>query len=251
MKKTSHIVLMLVVIAVLLTACGSTKQGNNNGTSASNALEKVPAEEQKILIAYFTRPDNTEGDADTIVKGGGPYGELGNFLDDADVDALSSASINIDGGNVSGNVEMLAKMIQENVGGDLFSIRSTQSYPVDYEELINYGNEEKNENARPELTEQVTDMENYDVVFLGFPNWWYDMPMPVYSFLESYDFAGKTVIPFASSAGSGFSDTISSIQKLLPEASVVENGLHIPMREVADAQPEVKEWLLNLGYETE
>lgn len=69
------------------------------------------------------------------------------------------------------------------------------------------------------------------------------MPMPVYSFLEAYDFSGKTVIPFATSASSGFSNTIASIQELLPDANVIKNGLHIPMREVAAAQPEVEKWL--------
>ena len=97
----------------------------------------------------------------------------------------------------------------------------------------------------------VEGMEGYDVVFLGFPNWWYDMPMPVYSFLESYDFSGKTVIPFVTSASSGFTDTIASIKEMIPDASIVENGLHIPMREVADAQPEVEAWLNELGFTEE
>ncbi len=77
----------------------------------------------------------------------------------------------------------------------------------------------------------------------GHAIWWYDMPMAVYSFLEEYDFIGKKVIPFATSAGSGFSDTIDTIEKLIPEAEVVRNGLHIPMDDVEKAQPQIEEWL--------
>ena len=90
-------------------------------------------------------------------------------------------------------------------------------------------------------------MADYDVIFLGYPNWWYDMPMAMYSFLEEYDLSGKTIIPFAASAGSGFSGTISSIQELEPEAVVMENGLHIPMGDVANGQAEIETWISELG----
>lgn len=199
-----------------------------------------------ILIAYFTRLDNTDADVDEIIQGGGPYGFVGNSLEDADIDALSSASIAIIDGQPQGNVETLAEMIQEITGGDLFSIRTTETYPVDYDELIDRGGEEKGDNIRPELSVYLDNMEDYEIVFIGFPNWWNDMPMAVYSFFEEYDFSGKRVIPFAASAGSGFSDTKSSIRNLLPDAEVEENGLHIPMRNVADSRPQVEEWLEEL-----
>lgn len=133
------------------------------------------------------------------------------------------------------------------MGGELFSIQTVQDYPADYDTLIDQGGEEKNREARPELESHVEDMDKYDVVFLGFPNWWYDMPMPVYSFLEEYDFSGKTVIPFATSAGSGFSGTIETLQKMMPDAEIIGEGLHIPMRNVSGADEEVADWLKEIG----
>lgn len=212
--------------------------------------EAAPGEEtseHNVLIAYFTRLDNTDGGIDTIIQGGGPYGTLGDSLEGADIDAISSASIQLEGSEVYGNTETLAMMIQKHLGGELFSIQTVQMYPADYDALIDQGGEEKSQAARPELKTHVENMEAYDVVLLGFPNWWYDMPMPVYSFLEEYDFSGKTVIPFSTSAGSGFSRSIGTIKEMLPNATVVENGLHIPMGNVSEADEEVAGWIRSLG----
>lgn len=237
----------------MLTACSSgenqtenMKQSVDNTTANQEESKQPPQGEQKILIAYFTRLDNTDEDIDTVIQGGGPYGEIGDSLEDADLDAIASASITIRDDAAYGNTQTVAEMIQERISGDLFSIQAEAVYPVDYNALIDNGEEENAENARPDLKSHVENMDDYDVVFLGFPNWWHDMPMPVYSFLEEYDFTGKTVIPFATSAGSGFSDTISSIRNALPESNVEENGLHIQMNEIEDAQPEVEEWLEKL-----
>lgn len=230
------------------TSAETAGQAASSETSAEGSGEQeTQSGEQKILIAYFTRLDNTAADVDAIIQGGGPYGSLGNSLEEADMDAVSSASITQIDGEVQGNVEAMARMIAEKTGGDLFSIQTAQNYPLNYDELIELGGEEKNQQARPELSTHVENMEDYDVIFLGYPNWWYDMPMAVYSFLEEYDLSGKTIIPFAASAGSGFSGTIASIQEIQPDAAVVEDGLHIPMGEVAEGQEQINAWIDELG----
>lgn len=183
---------------------------------------------------------------DEIVQGGGPYGYLGDSLEDADVDAIASASITVIDGETHGNVETMAQMIESVTGGCLFSIQTVQKYPVNYDELIELGREEKSQDARPELAANVENIEEYDVIFLGYPNWWYDMPMAMYSFLEEYDFSGKTIIPFVASAGSGFSGTISTIREMQPNATVVEEGLHIPMGDVAEGREQIEEWISGL-----
>ncbi len=221
----------------------------SDGTEVSEN-ETAPEENSgghNILLAYFTRLDNTDGGIDTIIQGGGPYGSLDDSLEGADIDAISSASIQLEGSEVYGNTETLARMLQKHLGGDLFSIQTVQAYPTDYDALIDQGGEEKNQTARPELRTHVENMESYDVVFIGFPNWWNDMPMPVYSFLEEYDFSGKTVIPFSTSAGSGFSGTVGTIREMLPDAAVVTDGLHIPMGNEAEADEEVAGWVGSLG----
>ena len=254
MKKTISLLIVLAVLLAILTACSSS---NNDETSTvtppttsasqSDSVENNAQESDSILIAYFTRLDNTDATLDEIIQGGGPYGSLGDSFESADVDAIASASITVVDGHAQGNVETMAQMIQNTVGGDLFSIQTTDSYPVNYDELIDLGGEEKSAAARPELSTLVENMADYDVIFLGYPNWWYDMPMAMYSFLEEYDLSGKTIIPFAASAGSGFSGTISSIQELEPEAVVMENGLHIPMGDVANGQAEIETWISELG----
>jgi len=91
-----------------------------------------------------------------------------------------------------GNTEVIAKKIQELTGSDMFQIKTVKSYPDDYTETVNVAKEELRENARPELTETIDDMGSYDVIYLGYPNWCGTMPMAVFTFLESYDFSGKT-----------------------------------------------------------
>jgi flavodoxin len=125
-----------------------------------------------------------------------------------------------------GNTEIVAEMIAEQTGGDLFHIETVDSYPENYQECTNVAQQEQRDNARPELSATVANMDGYDTIYLGYPIWWGDMPMAVYTFLESYDFAGKTIIPFCTHAGSGLAGTVRSITSACPGASV-ESGLAI------------------------
>lgn len=130
---------------------------------------------------------------------------------------------------------------------DLFSIQTVEQYPGSYDDTIDQGQEEQSEGARPELASEIEDISQYDTVFLGYPNWWGDMPMAVYSFLDEYDLSGKTVIPFVTSGGSGFSATVSAIESAEPDA-VVQEGIAIRDSDTMDAQAEINAWLDGLGY---
>ncbi|MCC8023786.1 MAG: flavodoxin [Clostridium sp.] len=242
MKKT--MIFAAAALGLFLTGCSAAQ-----GTQAQDTNHVSAQAEKNILIAYFTRLDNTDASLEEVLAGGGPYGPIGSLDENADLDAVSSASIQLIDGEVQGSTEAVARMIQEQTGGELFSIRTVQDYPVDYDALIDQGGEEKNGNIRPELSSQVENMDDYDVVFLGFPNWWYDMPMGVYSFLEAYDFSGKTVIPFVTSAGSGFSGSIKTLSDKLPGADVVTDGLAVSMGEVFGAENDVKNWIEELGLQ--
>ena len=101
-------------------------------------------------------------------------------------------------------------------------------------------------NARPKLATHIQNLNDYDVVFIGFPNWWYNMPMPLYSFFDEYDFGGKSVIPFCTHGGSRFSDAIKTIRELEPKASVLD-GYAIPRDRVSEAKPNVLNWLKRIG----
>ncbi len=135
-----------------------------------------------------------------------------------------------------------------DVGGDLFSLRTSVVYPADGGELIDYAAQEQEENARPELTTHIENLDGYDTIFIGYPNWWADLPMAVYSFFDEYDFSGKTIIPFNVHNGSRFSRTIQTIQELEPDATVVEDGFTVSEQTVADAAEDVAAWLEGLGY---
>lgn len=106
---------------------------------------------------------------------------------------------------------------------------------------------EKTDNARPELAAQIENLDSYEVIFLGYPNWNADLPMPLYTFLEEYDFSGKTIIPFTTHGGSGFSRTIQTISDLQPNATVISDGLSISRNSVAGAESEVASWVNSLN----
>jgi flavodoxin len=145
----------------------------------------------------------------------------------------------------SGNTRVIAEDIHEAVGGDLFEIVTVNRYPDDYDACVDQASHEQNDNARPELSTHVEDMDSYDVVFLGYPNWWGTMPMAVSSFLEEYDFSGKTIAPFCTNEGSGLGQSESDIARLCPNATLLK-GLAIRGSRVASAQKAVSEWLRGL-----
>ena len=150
------------------------------------------------------------------------------------------------GGNIVnlpiGNTEVIAKKIQELTGSDMFQIKTAKSYPDDYTETTNVARKELKENARPELTETVNDMDLYDVIYLGYPNWCGTIPMAVFTFLESYDFSGKTIIPYCTHEGSGMGKSERDIKKLCPNAKVL-SGLAIRGGSVTRADKELANWL--------
>lgn len=146
----------------------------------------------------------------------------------------------------SGNTESVANEIAHQTGADIFEIIPEESYTDDYDALLDIAQEEQANNARPEIAETVEDFEQYDVVYLGYPNWWGDMPMIVYTFLDDYDFIEKTIAPFVTSGGSGFSGTISTIESMEPDAVVVE-GLSLGSSEASEPADAVSEWLSSMG----
>lgn len=141
----------------------------------------------------------------------------------------------------------MATYIQEQTGGDLYEIQPVTPYPEDYNECGDVALEERDNNARIEIQELPADLSGYDTLFIGYPNWNADLPMPLYTFLEEYDLSGKTIIPFTTHGGSGFSRTIDTIAELEPDAQVEEDGLAISRNAVPDAEGEVTDWVSGLG----
>jgi flavodoxin len=163
------------------------------------------------------------------------------------VDAVSGASRLVVDGKVSGNVEFVATCIQKATGGDLFVIRTVRNYPGEHNALTEAAQQEQRANARPPLLAHISNLEDYDLIFLGYPIWWYDLPMPLYSFLDEYDFAGKTIIPITVHGGSRLSGTVEKIVRLEPRATVIRDGLAVSRNSVARAERDIIVWLRRLG----
>lgn len=184
-------------------------------------------QEQRIVVTYFSMPETTNPDNMTTEE------------------ANSTVVIN---GEVLGNTQYMAYVIQETTGADIFRIEPETPYPTDHATLVAQAREEQSQNFRPALKANVQNLDDYDVIFVGYPNWWGDMPMIMYSFFEQNDFNGKTIIPFNTHGGSGFSSTVSTIAGLEPNATVSENGKSISRNSIQDARQEIVDWVIELGY---
>jgi flavodoxin len=147
----------------------------------------------------------------------------------------------------SGNTRAVAAMVREIAGGEVFEIAATEPYPKDYEEVKERAKREQEAGARPRLKAHLADPSSYDVVFVGYPNWWGTMPMPVMTFLAENGFAGRTVIPFCTHEGSGLGRSEDDLARLCPKAQRLE-GLAIRGRSAKDARGEVAKWLRGLGF---
>ena len=189
-----------MVLSIIIAFAGCS--ANNNTTDSSTSAEKAATQTNeknadsnkttsgsKALVVYFSRT--------------GEQYEVGVIE--------------------KGNTAIVADMIAEQTGADSFEILPKKdNYPTTYKELTDVAKEEQNNNARPEIKDSISNFDQYDTVYLGYPIWWGDLPMICYTFLESYDFSGKTIVPFCTHAGSGDAGTQSKIQSAAPNATVKE-----------------------------
>ena len=149
-----------------------------------------------------------------------------------------------------GNTSKMAKVIAEQTGADLFFIEPVVPYPEDYDTMLTVATQEKNDDVRPEYIGDVEQWEQYDTVFIGYPIWWGGIPNIIYSFLEFYDFTGKTVIPFNTHEGSGQAGTQQDIESRLPGITVLQGLAVSGSKAQNDAEgttQDVQDWLSKLG----
>lgn len=194
----------------------------------SSVIIENPQEKTKILIAYFTWAENTHVDDPSTV----------------DVDATTSASVLL-----PGNVGLMAQWIAEETGGDTFSIITREQYSSDYDECLDRAIDEHDRDIRPVISEHVDNIGDYDVIFLGFPNWWYSCPMAILTFINEHDLSGKTIIPFCSHGTGGFAASLRDIGNELPKSCTVlkEFGAYRP--DVKNSKSGLLDWLESLDIE--
>lgn len=262
MEKILSLVLTMA-LAVTLTACGNA---DSTGQAESTVVPgSVPQEEETESAVPDNRAEeseNTEGNTESgVIEQDSAENGMEQPAELTDMPEKSGSRILVTyfsriGENYSvgyiekGNTHIIADMIAEQTGGDTFEIRTVAPYPDDYDECTDIAQQERNGNARPELAESLDNLDDYDVIFMGYPIWWGDMPMAIYTFLESYDFSGKTIVPFCTHEGSGLSSTEESIAAACPDAEILD-GLSIRGSVAQNSQEEaaeaVTEWLRQAG----
>lgn len=144
-----------------------------------------------------------------------------------------------------GNTEIVAEMIADITGGDLFEVDTVKPYAADYYACIDEAKSELREGARPELKQYMDSMDGYDTIFVGYPNWWGTMPMAMFTFLEHYDLSGKRILPFCTNEGSGMGGSERDLKKICKGATV-ESGLSIHGAEAANSRSKVEAWVRKL-----
>ena len=210
--------ILMTTMMMLLTACGGGNAQTGADTSAQKETQTSASarSDQRVLVVYFSRADENTGGVGYIEKG---------------------------------NTKILAEMIAERTHGDLFEIKTVKAYPKEYRPATEAAKQEKEENARPEIVGELPDLSKYDVVFLGYPIWWSDMPMPVYTFLDRENFAGKIILPFCTHEGSGLSGTDRTIAETTK--ADVKDGFalagHIAQNSPDEARSALYEWMEKQG----
>ena len=179
----------------------------------------------RVLTVYFSRVGNT------------------NFP--SDVDAVSGASIMKDRHEIIGNAEMIAYMVQDAAGGDIFAIQTEKTYPADYGETTKEGKRELESGKAPTLKGTLPQMENYDVIFLVYPLWWNTLPMPVEGFLKQYDWTGKILVPIVTHGGGGTGESLKAIQEVT-QTKTAESYLDIYSSDIPAARQEITDYLKKL-----
>ncbi|MBE6098761.1 MAG: flavodoxin [Anaerovibrio sp.] len=206
----------LALFAIMTAACGSAETPAKTEKTVSNnnsvSTQAPAAQGKRILVVYFSRADENTGGVGYIEKG---------------------------------NTRILAEMVADITKGDLFEIKTVKSYPKEYRPATEVAKQEKENNERPEINGPLPDMSQYDVIFLGYPIWWSDLPMGVYTFLEKENFAGKTIIPFCTHEGSGIGNTEQFIAETT-KAKVLP-GLEMRGKKAqtqqAEARKDMEKWV--------
>ena len=219
-QKYTLLLLCSILLPLVAASCSDEENGNSDLTDINDFVD---GDNHNILVVYFSEP-----------------------LPDNGVDAVTSASrVTVDG-DVYGSVQYMATVIAETTGADLARIRTVIPYAENFDELAERADYERQNDVRPEITVPIDDFNSYDVIFVGYPIWWYQMPMALYTFFDEYDFTDKTIIPFSSHGGSSWSGTREDIAELEPGATMVD-GYSISRNSVAGSADGIREWLGRIG----
>ena len=243
-----HLSLLLVVLMVIsLSGCGAGTNTNSNTSYAETQNTETPAVSE-TEPAEPVKPSTSSGNTSEPAETAGQMTSDTKIL----VVYFSRTGEQYTVGVIDeGNTAIVAKMIAEKTGADLFEILPETDYPYTYAELTDVAKKEQNEKARPAIKEELPDLSQYDTIFIGAPVWWGDWPMIMYTFFENADLAGKNLVPFSTHEGSGLSGFDRKLASAVPDATVLTgqafrgNDCQNRKDSVSDA---VDKWLSGLGF---
>ena len=242
--KAISAALVSMIIAMSLVACGSTESSNTQSTNKETRNVTNEAQNGESEGATFT----PEMEQISSEAGLGSETTENNEEDTASDDS----NILVIYFSWSGHLDSMAHWVADETGGDLYRVTAKEPYPTDYNDTADRAKSEQDNGVRPEIVIDITEeqMAQYDTVFFGFPVWWYDLPMPMWTFLESYDFSGKTIIPFFSHEGSSNgANALPTVEKLATGATVKsDNALSVRGGKVDGSESDVRAWVQGLGY---
>lgn len=247
--------LMALALAIVFTACQAAPSSSipsspapSESSQLSSAVEEGAASSSQLAEPSEAPAESfaLENSSETGENGGvliAYFSWAENAVLEEGVDAMTSPSV-----SDPGNVQQLAGWIQEETGGELFSIQVTDPYPSDWDTCLERANEERGQNARLALVEpQVDNLEQYDTVFLGYPNWWYGVPMALLTFLEENDLSGKDVYLFCSHGTGGLARSVEIITEAAPEANISDNIFDCYEEDAPASQGDIQAWVAELG----
>lgn len=232
-----------------LAACGNAQAGSpkqeiGSSEAASMEAENTSAAADSDADTSATAESDIPADGKTLVV----YFSVPETDSPNNMNAEEENSTIVVDGEVLGNTQYVAYLIQEKLDADIFRIEPVTPYPTDHAELEAVATKESRDNALPEISAEIENFDRYDTIFVGNPNWYGDLPRILYSLFDTYDFTGKTIVPFVTSGASGFSGTVNTIQELEPSAKVITDGYSITRNSMENAESGVTEWLSGLGY---
>ena len=242
--KRLFVLILASTMMLALAACGNTAPAGSASEPDSETANSTNVQPEPSVPADDAASDRSQADdtAQAEQTGGGSNMLVAYF-------SLAGEQYGV-GVIEEGNTSIIAHMIAEQTGADLFEIEAVTPYPTSHSELLDVSRQEMANNTRPEIADTVDNMDDYDTIFIGYPNWWGDMPMIVYNFLESYDLSGKTIVPFCTHGGSGLSRTEPTIADIT--GGTMKDGLAIPgvtaQNDRDAARSKVAEWLKDGGF---
>lgn len=244
MNKKIVISIMTLILVVIVVGVGFWVYSRYFPSGYTNAPKETKVPEEEVKVGSDDTKTNSEGKKSLVVYFSVPETNDPNKKMTTEEE---NSTIVVDG-KVLGNTEYAAMLIAENTGAEIYRIEPKTPYTTNHTDLVNQAKEEQNQDVRPEIKNKINNFDEYDIIYVGYPIWWSDMPQIMYTFLEIYDFSGKTVIPFSTHGGSGLAGTISTIKNKLDSANVESNAFTMSRDDMESAPRAIKEWLKEIGY---